>query len=587
MAVLHYLLGLASTLCILQAGIFVSGKARLPREVDAPPPIDCLLSSWSNWSECDPCTKLRYRSRNIVKFGQYGGLRCLSSLGESQRCKAEEPCEEEPIDCGSDFQCESGRCIKKRLLCNEDNDCGDNSDESCDDGAEPKPPCRNRDIDLSEIGRTAGDGVNILGMSTRANPFDNEYFNGVCDRVWDGNSKKYYRKPWNVASLAYQTKADKSFTTETFDDSRDVIIKIIQENTDHFEASLSFKTTPTEGKSANISGSLGLNKSKNESLSILKKYSTKTNKSFLKVTGNLQLATFQMRTRNPTLSSTFLEDIKSLPTSYEKADYFSLLEMYGTHYTISGSLGGKYDLVYVLDKTVMETKDISTKDVTDCLGYNVDLNVAAEGVDIKGQIKNPKCSKNNDYNEDNPIKKGVIDEVISFVEGGTLGKATVLDEKLAKNPKDIDVDDFVEWAETIRDVPVLIKQKPSPIHTLIPPDMKDAYTKARNLERATEEYIDEYNQCKCQPCQNGGTVMVVDGECLCKCTIYYNGVACQTPKSDLYHKPSKQVDGNWGCWSISSSCSGGEHTLTRQCNNPAPQNGGKPCAGDNIKKLPC
>ncbi|XP_053304081.1 complement component C9-like [Spea bombifrons] len=584
--ILHYVLGVTSALCILKSGVFTSGDTSLDTEVNAPPPIDCELSSWGKWSECDPCTKLRYRSRSIVKFGQYGGRPCRHSLGDSQSCKPDKICEERSVDCGNDFECESGRCIKTRLLCNGDNDCGDHSDELCEDGQDPKSPCRNMDIELSELGRTAGDGLNILGMDTLRNPFDNEYFNGICDRVRDGNTKTYYRKPWNVAALVYQTRSDKSFTTETFEDAKDVIHRISEEKTSEFEASLSLKVTPTEinNDSVNITGKLGINTSRNESLSNLKKYEENKTKTFFKVSGSLQLATFQMRTRSPMLSISFLEDLRSLPTSYEKADYFSFLEMYGTHYTVSGKLGGKFELVYVLDSSVMKNQAITTEDVKDCLGFNLDANVASQGVDLKAEIKNPKCTQNNQYDENNPIKKSVITDVISFVEGGTVQAAILLDEKQKK--QDVDVEDFVNWASSIVDAPVVIKQKPAPIYNLIPPEMFNAYTKTRNLERAIEDYLDEHSVCKCQPCQNGGTVMVIDGICLCKCPIRYTGVACQTPKSELYERESA-VHGNWGCWSPVSSCTNGEIKLSRTCDNPAPQNGGRPCAGDNTRTLPC
>ena len=51
------------------------------------------------------------------------------------------------------------------------------------------------------------------------------------------------------------------------------------------------------------------------------------------------------------------------------------------------------------------------------------------------------------------------------------------------------------------------------------------------------------------------------------------------------------VDGNWGAWGNWSTCSAtcGHGTVhrTRTCDNPAPSNGGKPCAGEGHETAEC
>ncbi|KAJ8339214.1 hypothetical protein SKAU_G00360000 [Synaphobranchus kaupii] len=553
---------LCFTFSILNYIVFVIGDdlavidvqlKRTARETNKPGAIDCQMGPWSNWSACDPCLKTQFRSRTVEVFGQFQGLVCNQPLGERRACKTELACSEDngPHCSSTEFQCESGICIKKRLLCNGDDDCGDFSDEDCDD--EPRRPCGKHELELSELSRTAGYGINILGSGARANALNNEFFNGAC------------------SLLKYETQAEESYSREVFDTTSTLLKEIMEENKFSLSLGFSFKFEPTEKVLIPLNGTTAkatLSYQLKETIKKITELKSTKNKSYMRVKGKVQLATFRMRSRDLRVTETFLKDVSYLPLEYEKGEYFRFLEDYGTHYAVSGKEGGEYELVYVLNKEYMKIKQVTSRDVQSCFSLDVSLDfqgvpLANGKVGVKPTFCNDLMNKNDGVEEENSL----IDNVVTFVRGGTSQTATAMRTKIEKTGM-MDVDTYVAWAKSLSVSPVLIHNQPESIQSLIPLDVPHADAKKDNLRRAFEDYIAEYSVCKCQPCKNGGTVTLIDGQCLCLCLPQFEGLACQNIKSEeLKHYENSVVqEGNWGCWSTWTSCSGGQRARSRTCN---------------------
>ncbi|XP_013886862.1 complement component C9 [Austrofundulus limnaeus] len=557
-----------------------------------PPAVNCVWGRWTEWSSCDPCTKYRRRSRTVEVFGQFGGEPCQGSIGDREFCESTENClSSTPSPClATEFQCgtELKTCIKKRLECNGDYDCEDGSDEDCDP---VRKPCGTSELENNEQGRTAGYGVNILGTDPRMNPFNNDYFNGRCDRVRNPYNGKYDRLPWNVGVLNYETLVEETASREIYEDTHTLLREMLKEQTFKIDAGFSFKFSPSEQSMSNTSVNVeaGAEYSRKNVIKDVTEYSTIKNKSFMRVKGRVQMSTYRMRSRELNVAEEFLVHVKTLPLVYEKGIYFAFLEDYGTHYTRNGKSGGEYELIYVLNQDTIREKNITERKVQDCIkaGITADVGIAGKG-DISGHVKPENCDDFSNTNTGSVDGKALVDKVMTSVRGGTLESAVVMRARLNKEGT-MDIDTYQQWARTIADSPALLNSEPEPIYTLIPLDSPNANTRVTNIKRAIEDYVAEYNVCKCKPCQNGGTLALLDGKCICMCQSQFEGLSCQNYKGDKAQhtgkRPAVNQEGNWSCWSSWSTCSGGKKRRTRSCNTAGLS--GASCRGDTTSEGHC
>ncbi|XP_059501030.1 complement component C9 isoform X1 [Stegostoma tigrinum] len=555
-------------------------RSRAERATNTPAKIACELSPWGQWSSCHPCKGLRHRSRDIVRFGQFAGRTCTDILSTEEPCPLSGNCEVPTVNCGNNFQCENGRCIQRRLKCNDDNDCGDYSDE--DDCESYRSPCR-RALEPLEIGDTAGSGMNIFGMEPRKSPFNNKFYNGQCDSAYDGNRRTYFRIPWNIAFFTYQTQARQAFTTEVYETSSEVVTKIMEETTNNFNVgfSLTTKSNLLESKAG-----VGFNLNKSQNLEKLLSHNQSQTNEYFRVKGQIQLAKFHMRTSRYMLNEDFIIDLKDLPTEYDKGVYFKFLENYGTHYSASGTLGGDYQMVYVLDKSEMDQERITSEQVKRCLGFDANFNIQQSMSEDPGStnvggglnINTDSCKKITNSNYTSQTEKPIIKDVLSFVNGGDTVFLTKLNVLLSEKTQPLDISVYTDWAGSLIHAAALVRQQLKPVYSLVPPTMRDALVIRQNLERATSDYEAEYSVCKCAPCMNGGTLIQLDGQCQCLCPMMFQGLACETSKPQNKGKAG-YTNGQWSCWSEWSSCTNKQQVRSRQC--VGTQGGGEPCPGEN------
>ncbi|XP_042353484.1 complement component C8 beta chain-like [Plectropomus leopardus] len=532
-------------------------------------PVDCVLSEWSSWSRCDTCQKKRFRYAKLEQPSQFGGQPCNFHGREEEACKVPTryTCDNVPLCEG--FLCtQTGRCIPRTLQCSGEDDCGDMSDEAgC---KKVSKPCREEAEEYWGIENLAK-GINILNSNLGGVVLDNRYYAGSCLPHYIQDVR--FRKPYNLQQYTVQTKGSYDFTMESFESYSNYREHTINERMSQTVVSFGFAIPGIVEFGFNHKNSKYTRAEKK-----IRRASGKTN-SFVRAKAELELAQYMLKSDDLMLHPEFLQRLRSLPQTYVYGEYRQIYRDYGTHYITEAALGGDFEHTIILNKEKLAKTDYTLDDYKRCTQSGLKVGANIFGVYVSAGVHGGSCNGLlNEMGEDTE-HGSMVEDFFAIVRGGSSESITALVSKKLPTPQLMGL-----WGESVRFNPDFIRQTTRPLYELVTSrDFFHDATLKRNLKRALSEYLEENSPCRCAPCKNNGKAVLRGTRCDCVCPTGYSGQGCEITN----RRKDIATDGSWSCWGAWSSCSGGKKTRSRQCNNPAPSDGGLACRGLQQESTDC
>uniref|UniRef100_H2ZLH8 MACPF domain-containing protein n=1 Tax=Ciona savignyi TaxID=51511 RepID=H2ZLH8_CIOSA len=228
---------------------------------------------------------------------------------------------------------------------------------------------------------------------------------------------------------------------------------------------------------------------------------------------------FRLRQDGLILKSDFLKSLRHLPTGYVKKEYIAILQNYGTHYYTKGSVGGKYEFIYVYKESDLKASGLSDFEQRKCLENEARFELL--GADVS--IVNARCSN---MGKSRTLFTNAAKRSFSFVSGGDPAITASLTINSGK-------EQFAKWTKSISTNPAILNYKISPISELVGSSVSHGNEKKANLERALLQYLEKYNPSSCTElvCHNGAMQVVNQAKhCLCVCTKGWHGSKCDQSK---------------------------------------------------------
>ncbi|TTG32354.1 Complement component C8 beta chain [Bagarius yarrelli] len=314
-----------------------------------------------------------------------------------------------------------------------------------------------------------------------------------------------------------------------------------------------------------------------KSVKKLRSYAGKTS-NFIHAHSRLEIARYALKMNNLMLHPEFLSRLRALPLEYTYGEYRQLYSDYGTHYITEATLGGDFDYTLILNKENFQKSGYSLNDAKLCLQMGFKLGVNIKGLSVSGGVQSGGCNGLLREFGNSKNSSSMVEDYVAIVKGGDSETVSRLAAKEFPTP-----DIMQLWGEAVHYNPDFISTKMAPLYELVTgQDFTNANMLKKNLKRALLEFLSESDSCRCAPCLNNGVAVLKGTRCECICPNGFRGLSCEDTKRSVM-----AVDGNWSCWSEWSPCTGRVKKRTRQCNNPAPQNGGGSCQGKHEDSTDC
>ncbi|XP_023865749.2 complement component C8 beta chain [Salvelinus sp. IW2-2015] len=565
--------------CLLLCDVAIAGSGEEPSGVRearsvgtqvAVQPVECVQSEWSSWTRCDVCRKKRYRYAKLVQPSQFGGEPCHVQGKEVEPCSppSRYDCTLEETPLCEGFLCTyTGRCVPIDLRCNGDDDCGDWSDEK---GCQKvNKACKQEAQEYYGIENLAK-GINILNSNLEGVVIDNRYYAGSCLPHYIQDVR--FRKPYNLQQYTLETKGTYDFKLQSFESYSEFVHHTMTERTSKTTVSIGFAVPGVAEFGFNYADS---KYSKSEKK--IRRASRKEN-SFVQAKAELQLARYILKSEDLMLHPEFFLRLLALPQSYNYGEYRQIYRDYGTHYITEATLGGDYEYTVILDKEKLEKTGYSLEAYKNCVQIGLKVGANIKGVYVTVGVEGGSCDGLlNEMGEDT-VKGSMVEDFVAVVRGGDSESITWLAAKKLPTPQLMRL-----WGEAVHYNPDFIRSVTRPLYELVTArDFSSANSLKKNLRRALAEYLEESSSCRCAPCHNNGLAVLKGTRCECVCPSGYSGLGCE-----ITQRPDIGIDGSWSCWGSWSPCAERSKTRSRQCNNPAPSNGGMACRGLQMETTDC